>query len=401
MEGPANLDVRMTTPSCPYCNALVGPTADGGLPAACPRCGESLARLGPGSPSAGLPFRDPVAGPVPPGSPARRWTWVVALLVAGLATGLIAWRPWEQGSSPTDVPEDAPRAVVAPADLPGLGYLPASTEAIVAIQLPLLIERLGPDAPAEPAEALKRFGVPDAVIDVVERASGVGLANVDQLVVGLDFTQAAFPPRTVVVVHTRRPFDLDQVARQAKANELKRGRRTLKVARFNPIVDLNWWAPTDRVLIATLLPKDYDAIPIEPRTGVDHLQGDIARLIRAEVAPDACAWVAAASDRWHDYLRPYTLLPLTPLRGRNDLLAPAARLRTVTLAVPTAADQRVDLRIGLKTEAAAEELRGSLKERFRGEAITVSGEGTEVQVQTDFDPGRLGSLITRLAPGRK
>jgi hypothetical protein len=326
---------------------------------------------------------------------------VVALVLLLLAAGLIVWKPWDRGSSPTDNLVEPTRTVVAPPDLAGLGYLPPSTEAIVAIQLPLLIERLGPDAPAEPAEALKRFGVPDAVIDVIERASGVGLDNVEQLVVGLDFSQGAFPPRMVVVVRSRQPFDLEQIARQGKANRLRREGRTLTVARFSPIVELFWWAPTDRMLIATLSARDYDAIPAEPRPGVNHLPADIAHLIRAEVPSDACAWVAAASDRWHEYLRPYTILPFTPLQGRTDLIAPAARLRTVTLAVPTAADERVDLRIGLKTEADADEFRGVLKERFRGDAVGVSGDGPQVRIQTDFDPGRIRSVVSRLVPGRK
>ena len=44
------------------------------------------------------------------------------------------------------------------------------------------MEKLGPEASDDPGGALVRLGLPRAVVDTIDRASGVGLKNVDQLV---------------------------------------------------------------------------------------------------------------------------------------------------------------------------------------------------------------------------
>jgi hypothetical protein len=327
---------------------------------------------------------------------------IVAALVVGLGVG--GWLLWESRDRDDEPQSQLPKSaagLVRPADMPGLGYLPATTEAIVAIQVPHLVEKLPTDGESDPAEALRQLGVPEGALDVIERASGVGLQNVNQLVVGLDFSQGALPPRTVVVVQSRDRFDLSHIGRKAKASALKRGSRTLTVTPFAPGVELHWWAPSGHVLVATLAQRDYDAIPTEPHIGVGHLRAELSDLIVNRVRDDACAWVAASSDRWDQYLKPYTWFRFTPLQGRSDLIAPAGRLRSVTLAVPAPAESLVDLQLGLNNADAAEELRAALADRFHAEAVEVSGEGEIVRIRTEFDPGRLRSVVGRLVPPRK
>jgi hypothetical protein len=293
--------------------------------------------------------------------------------------------------------------VVKPADLPGLGYLPPSTDAVLAVQVPLLLERLGPEAQQEPTRALTALGLPESVAEVIDKATAVGLRNVDQLVVGLGFENGSLPPQLFVVVHALQPFDLDGLARQAKAHALKKDGRTLYVAKADNLpVQLHWWKAADRVLVATISARDFEGVPLLPRTGLDHLPPAVANLIRDRVAHDACAWLVAASDKWDRHLAPYTL-PFVPgpFQGRTDLLKPAERLRTVALSIPFAAERPVDIQIGLKSEAAGEELRTALAERFQNEPVVVGGSGEWARVQFSNDPAAPRSIVGRLTPAGK
>jgi hypothetical protein len=285
---------------------------------------------------------------------------------------------------------------VPPIEMPGLGYLPDSTEVILAIQLPALMDKFDADERNDPAKALANMGLPQTVIETMEKASGVGLKNVDELIIGMGFEKGSFPPQIVVVVHTRRPYDMSAVARETKARQLKRDGRTLHVVKASPVPEIYWWGPNDRVLVATLLARDFAEVPTEPRTGIGHLKPQVAELIRDRVAGDAAAWLVAFSDQWDEQIRPYTFLPFTPLKGRADLIAPAERLRSLTLAIPQPSYRPAEVQIELKSAAAGEELRTAFGQRFRGEKVEISGDGENCRLQTPFDPEQFGIFVARL-----
>jgi hypothetical protein len=326
---------------------------------------------------------------------------VAVLILAGL--GWAAWKRWGHGRSPTPDVHGPATQVVPPADLPGLGYLPESTEAILAIQVPPLVERLGPEAGGDPAQVLRHLGIPDAVRETIEKVSGVGLRNADQMVVGLGFEKGrSLPPQIVVVVHTREPYDLAGLVHRTKARTLKKAGRTLHVASASPIPEVYWWGPNDRILIGAISARDYDGVPMTPRAGIDHLRPNLARLVRERVSADACAWLVASSDKWEEYLVPYVVLPGSPLAGRRDLLPAASLLRGVSLSVPFNPDRPAELCIERKSASGGEELRAALAERFAGTRTEVSGEGETCILRTPLDPGAVDSLINKLvAPTAK
>lgn len=350
--------------------------------------------------AAGVPSAAPAA-PVTsgPANPRARWWPAIGLAALAVVLGLgwMAWKNSHGRRSPLTAGVPPEHQVVRPADMPALGYLPEPTEAVLAVQIPELMEKLGPDAGADPAKALRDLGVPDSVVDAAEKVSAVGLRNVDQLVVGVGFQDGSFPPQIVVVVQTRGPYDLAAVAHRAKARQLnRRDGRTLYATGAAPLPEVYWWAPSDRVLVGTLFARDFERVPLQPREGTGHLPPELGALIRDQLPEDACAWVAATSDRWDEYLRPYTILPFTALRGRTDLLAPAGRLRSVTLAIPHGPDRPVDLRLGLKSADAAAALRATFADRYRGEPVEVTGESDVCRLEMPFQPARVGFVISRL-----
>lgn len=387
------------TATCPYCNAVL-PAAPG-VRVVCARCGESVALDG-GSRADGL-----IAPQAQQSTPSdalqgrRPWPLFVALVLLAAAGGaVLAWK-WPLKSRSTVPVNEAERRVIQPVDVPGLGYLPPSSDVVLAIQVPLLMEKLGPEAEADPEKALGKLGLPEVVVETVEKASGVGLKNVEYLTIGIGLQKASLPPQLVVVVVTRQPYDFPDLLRRTKATSLKREGRTLHVARATGVVSVHWWSPNNRVLVGTIQPRDFDDVPLEPRTGVDHFRPEIATLIRDRVADDSCAWLAASSDNWVKHISPYIILGIGPFQGRHDLFAPAERLRSVVVEIPHPADRPVAVQMELKTAAAGGELRATLSERFAGEPIEVSGEGETCRVQTQFEVSRISSVLSRLLQEKK
>jgi hypothetical protein len=387
------------TSTCPYCNAILSP--DALRWAVCARCGETIQGRGIGAPvGSAAPSREANSPPAPRHGGA--WKAIsVAVVVVALVVAFVAWKRWDRTRSPLSSGTTNDNTIVRPGDMPGLGYLPDSTEAILAVQVPLLMERLGAEAAGDPAGALRRLGVPDAVVETVERLSGVGLRNVDQLVVGFGFEKGSLPPQIVVVAHTREPYDLAAVARRAKARAQKRVHRTLHVASASPVPQVYWWGPSDRVLIGTILARDYDGVPEVPKAGISHLRSDLTRLIADRVAEDACLWLVASSDKWGQHLVPYVALPGGPLSGRRDLLRPADRLRAVCLSVPFDPAGAIEVFIDRKSADDGAELRAALAERFAGTAVEVDGQEETCHLRTRFDPEALESLINQITAAAK
>lgn len=388
------------TSTCPYCNAVLSPEAiRRGM---CARCGEAVQGRAIGALVSEQAA--PSGGATAPSAARRGGPWtVIALAVVAitLVVAFVVWKRWDRTRSPLSPGSTTEKVVVRPAEMPGLGYLPDSTEAILAVQIPLLLEKLGPEAAGDSAGALRRLGVPDAVVETVERLSGVGLRNVDQVVVGLGFEKGYVPPQIVVVAHTREPYDLGAVARRAKARTQKRERRTLHVASAAPVPQVFWWGPSDRVLIGTILARDFDAVPEVPTVGIGHLRPDLTRLITDRVAEDACLWLVASSDKWGQYVVPYVAFPGGPLSGRKDLLRPADRLRAVSLSVPSAAEGLVEVVIDRKSADDGEVLRAALAKRFAGTAVEVDGHEESCRLRTRFDPEALESLINQITAAAK
>lgn len=389
----------MSVPAtCPYCNALLAPgvrVVAGRV--ACPRCGEAIGTFIANGP---VPSVEPPQARVPTAKRAIRRPVVIGVLVALVAVGIWAvWANRHRIRSPFGPPTPDKPVVVKPAELPGLGYLPESTEAVLAVQMPFVLERLGPESGSDPAHALSSLGLPESVVEILDQASAVGLKNVDQLVVGLGFEGHALPPQLVLVIHARQPFNLQAIARQAKAHETKKAGRTLYAARAGPLPEVYWWQPGDRVLVATIVARDFESVPIQPLTGIGHLRPGLSALVRDRVAEDACAWFVASSDKWDQYLQPYVLLPLTPLQGRKDLIKPAERLRSVVLSVPNEPEQRVEAQIAVQSADAGAELRAVLADRFHGEPIDVAGEEEWARILIPNDLSRIGTTVSRLMGG--
>src|SRR4051812_23274492 len=118
------------TATCPYCNAVL--PASTGARVMCTRCGESVALESSRSSEgqiAPLPQR-PSLPKVESGR--RRWPMLVVVIVLLAAAGgaVLAWKGPFRSRTTSPIAEQDHR-VVRPVDVPGLGYLPPSSDAVL------------------------------------------------------------------------------------------------------------------------------------------------------------------------------------------------------------------------------------------------------------------------------
>ena len=374
----------MTPTACPYCNALAGSELrDGRL--VCKRCGEAW----PGGPA---PVATATGSALDRPLRTRTPALVVLAVLALAGAVLVVWRPWERSESGPGSDAIVGR-IYRPADVPGLGWLPDQMDAVIAVQVVALAESLGPDAAADPEKALAALGLPDAVTRAIESMSVVGLGEVSDLVLGIRFNH--IPPQMVLVLRTRTPFNPDELDRRTKSREQERDGRALHATKGGALGDVYWWAADDRTLVVTMLAKDFDDVPKQPRPRLDHLKPQLRDLMDTQVSKEACAWLVGHSETWDATVRAYAFLPLTALSARSDLIPPAGRLRSFAMSVP-APDEKIVLTTTLKSVEAATDLRMTWTNRFAGEPVEVGGEGEVIRLSMPKDASRVGSLFGRL-----
>lgn len=403
----------MTT--CPLCNAVVTvgePNSAGKV--ICPRCdgafpfrqserAEAVPETGLSREPTGLDAeveRHRQARQAKANRSIKRAALVVLGLGAlGVATGLAISHFREEGRE--DRPHDDVETTrpTAPAEMPGLGYLPEGTDSIIAIQVRPLIDSLPEGSTRDARQALGRLGLPAELLNGFERATGLGLDRIDQVLVGLRLKEGSPLNQVVLVAHARAPFDLEAVAERFKANDLSRNGRTyyrVPSSREVP-VEVYWWAPNDRVLVAALLPEHLDAVPAERRAGLTHLGARTVEAIGRDLAGAPAFWAVLDSDQWE------TLgLFLMSLGGKGGKKPQPPTgvlnsLRTLSLAYQPGGES-LSVWLDLKSEVSAVELRRRLA---GAENVAAGGAGNRVMIRVSANQGVWSAIEPIITSGKK
>lgn len=399
--------------SCPFCNAVIAVlVVDPALGKIhCPRCDESFAPKRPTGDAAIQPAQPPITAEVQRHRQARQTDGrrsVRRLLVVGLALGLlgtgiglcISYLNRDKTPQPLHGNIETGKAV-PPIEMPGLRYLPAGTDSVIAVQFQPLLAAL-PEGQVRDRQALFNWiGLPKDIVTTLDRVLPIGLDNVDQLVLGLKLKDGGLLKQIVVVAHTREAFSIDEIAKRLKAKEHQEGERTIYettgTAKFP--LDLHLWAPNDRVLVIALESRD-----IEPaREGVEHLAPRLREVARNQLAADTYFWAVFDSERWE--LLGLFLLSLSAEQRKafEALNISLSVVRTVTLAVRTDPEPSLTVWFEMKTDSTAEEFRSYLTERLKGEGerAAIGGAGNRVMLRTPIQSGELRNLIQKLIPAVK
>ena len=395
--------------NCPFCNAAIPvPVAD---PVSgkihCPRCDEaftartrSAAVSGPAEPMIGKEVERHREARQPSGwrSPKGLIIGAVLFVILGAAAGLgINYWKRDKNQQPPHAQIETAKPV-APADMPGLCYLPAGTDSVIAVQFRPLLAALPDGQTKDPRALLGWIGLPAEALNALEKILPIGLEQIDQLVLGLKLKDGGLLKQIVLVVHTREAFSMPALVNKLKAKEQKSGDRTTYLAPGTPKfpLDLHLSAPNDRVLVVALEAKDIES----PREGVEHLAPRLVEIARNQFAPDTYFWAVLDSERWE--VLGLFLLGLAPEQRQavEKLNISLSVVRTVTLAVRVEPEPALIVWFEFKSESAAQEFRAYVSGRlnYDGANVAIGGAGNRVMVQTPIQSGELRSLMQKLLP---
>jgi hypothetical protein len=387
--------------SCPSCNTgFALATLPPARRATCPRCGDvfpvraaapergAADRDGGDDAGAAIPDPPPAGREPTSGRGPRRMALVaVALGAVGCLAGLAAY--YARGPKPAADPPAAEFAVAPPAELLGLGYLPAECNVVFAIQ-PGPLREYAARTRQEPRELLARAGVPDQLFAAVD-SGGLPLAQIDHAAGGI-FVADAGEPRFALVLVLNRPLADEGAFRTAlkarpgsgkqKYDSVKVGDFPLLLARVSPTV----W-------VFGFGEGDFSAVE-KGGFGPGGTQFRL-RAVLAAIPPDAAVWAAADDDG--DWTQKPLVKLLASSDGAKTWLPLLSAGRGAAVALTFGERARVWLQVRTVEASAAERLRAYFRTRAaETDSATVGGDGTAASLDAPFDPTALRRFLTDL-----
>lgn len=393
------MSVRLSCPSCNTAFALDAIPAD--RRATCPRCGDVFPIRGevvdrPNRAAAGEPAAPPNTPYQAPATkhPAGMWSVrrtvlvVVALGVLGFVVGLTTY--YSRGPKPNRDPQPevpAGTAATPPAQLVGLGYLPAECTVVFAVQPgPLLA--FAAHTNQDPRELLTRAGIPAQVLAALDQI-GLTLAQIDHVAGGVGDAEGRV---TLVLVLKQPRADEDEFLKKLKAQPPagKKTRYTLELAELARVSPTVW--------VFGLRDQDFVAVD-KGGFGLGGTQfrgseSDGLRQMLGSVPPDAAVWVAVDDDRDWTQKPLVSLLPLPPEAKKG--LSGLSSFRGGVLALRFAEQPRVRLFVRTADTAVAERVRAYFQARaVETESATAGGGGVFALFDAPFDPATGRNMLQR------
>jgi hypothetical protein len=204
-------------------------------------------------------------------------------------------------------------ALLGPAELPALGYLPADCNFIGAVHVAeILHDPVGRRFLVAPRPAPIEFALAN-----VEQWTGLATEDLDHVVFGTRIEEGG-PLQLCLVVRSRQPYRAASIAaaqavQGTRAGEF-RGKALyhLKIPLDNGLL----WCADDRTLVLFVRvdgtrPEDLNAIPERPRVGADGLSPRLRNVLEKRLGKGTLVWLAGHLDR-PGILEPLLTLGQTP-----------------------------------------------------------------------------------------
>jgi hypothetical protein len=295
------------TLSCPYCNSLVllprlpGPDQK----IRCPRCQEAFLYLGEGRVAAGGAGSEAITAAFDPSSRGstqtlagriknRRMAQIILAVMAVMAgvAFLFAWYTTPERRRNDHRAGAGPVVALAPAQLHGLGYLPADCNWITGIHLGELMD--GPDTRPLVEHVLRERGA----LEDFEKRVGVPLKNIHHIVLGVRISSL----RIVAVVHTREPYEISEVKSARGLNAKKaapQGKRTLyRYPLMGSQLGGYFWPADDQTLVFALSDRDFQDVPETAGSPVERFAPSLQEVLSKKLSVGTPLWTAAYHDDW-------------------------------------------------------------------------------------------------------
>lgn len=383
--------------NCPSCNTAFDLAAvPDGRRATCPRCGDVFPVRGDVAESAA-----PVALVAAP-SPALVRGWSIgkvtavalALGLIGFAVGLFVYNRTPKSNSEPQPEAPTAVAVTPPAQLAGLGYLPAECNVLFAVQPGPLVEHAA-RTKQEPRDLLARSGLPPQILTTLD-GIGLPLTQIDQLAGGLFLPSGPEEFRVALALVLKQPLtDEDAFLAKLKAKPVPGAKTRFIVQPDGAPVGLTLARVSPTVWVFGLNDKDLAAVErggFGP--GGTQFRGDENEGLRkmlVSVPSTAAVWVAADDEReWADK-------PLLKLFGQSPdvkkWLAAVTGGRGGVFALSFGEAPRMRLFVRTAETATAERVRTYFQARAAEvDSATAGGGGTFALFDAPLD----AALVQRM-----
>ena len=270
---------------------------------------------------------------------------VMAIVSLTFALKTVDYRRARDPRLPQATQPDAVIQALPPAEWPALGWLPPDTGVVLGLHV--AAAQQGPVS----GEVLRKLRVGANPVGAAELENWTGLQfeEIDHAALGFKVEQRLIPP-FVLVVQTRRPFDLAKVRSTLKAERSSEvGKKT--VYHFTPrgsklSFDVMLWPAAANTLIVCMTRADLESIPAAPRAGADHLPTTLQSLLKERVDAGAQFWLVGHVAQWDSlgtllstFLTKDALLTLAKVRSFafSVQIDPGAKLRGAVAASDAAA----------------------------------------------------------------
>jgi hypothetical protein len=295
---------------CPFCNAplppLAAPPAAEKLP--CPRCGELVPAARWNIDAVAHSFREgaPLSPPMNSRArfaPANRKTAFIMLgIMLSMAIVSLSYILWtvniRRSRHPWMPKKLEPIGQRRPLELDGLGYLPKDVHFLAGLHVAEMMDdkNVGRKLLEEP-----RPSFADWVFKQIARITALDADGIDHVVLAVTL-DAPFP-QLVMVVKTRAPYDLAQIAKSAKAAKTPLYKdRPLYEYSANPLGEALLWCVDDRVLVGVFrqeLPTiaQLDALSPTPRPVHDVIPAALYDVMKERLRTPQFAWAAGRVDQ--------------------------------------------------------------------------------------------------------
>ena len=383
--------------SCPSCNSsFVLAELPDDRRVACPRCGDVF------------PIRNWEEVNEKPGLQASiapsltrrecaRWsvqrTVVVALAMGlvGLLAGLGVYYSRGFRTKPTSEPDPQHSvAAISPARLVGLGYLPADTSVVFAVQ-PGPVLAYAQRTKQDPRELLIKAGIPRQAYDAFASV-GLTLQQIDHIAGGVSVGEIRF---ALVLVLRRPPGDEEEFLKRLKATKqngpkerytIELGGLPLTLARVLPTV---WVFGFDSK-------KDFEAVDRGGHgPGGKQFAPALREMIEQHVATEAAAWVATSEERWAE--KPLIQFAIGQFAGKKEWVAVLAKGRSLAAGISLGDPPRLRLFVKTADEATAQQLRAYFAKRAASDEMASHGGAGELAFfDTPMDPSTVFATLQQM-----
>ena len=378
------------TTTCPYCRTSFPVENPAAQRAVCPKCGETVSVKAVAQ-SAPLASTAPAPSLTSPKwfKPALYASCVAAVVI--LVVGL--WLIYSGDRKPIESPPSSREqdGIRPPISLAGLGYLPGSTQVIVAVR-PGPLVAIGDATRTDPKQKLAEVGLPKPVLDAVDRL-GVPLTQIDHFAVGLVLSPDNTYPRVVAVLVLSKP-QADEAAwwKGIGAERVSGGEHPRYKATFG-VLPVHAVRAEPTVYVFATEPKDLDGLDQSRPTNGDHLRPALWDMLGEPAKSCVVRVGGCGGGRTLD--RPAFVKFAAKFSKREDLLPAFAPGRAVAIGLSMEPDPV--LRVAVKADD-AKRVRDWFGQQFASE------EGTQVETGDGWAavntpcpiaevPARLGKLV--------